>query len=134
MNKIDEIFNDSYERCLARSDFFDRFYDNYIGANEFVAKKFAHTDLDRQKNVLKASLHMLMALRTTDAEDAVSYFRKIGMVHSRKGQDIPPEMYDVWMSTLLQTVQECDDRYDARIEMAWRKLLSGGIEIMKSMY
>ena len=134
MTESDEIFNDSYERCLKRPDFFYRFYDNYIGADETVAEKFAHTDMDKQKDMLKASLHMLMALRSSDSAGAVSYFRRIGTVHGRKGQDIAPEMYDLWLNCLLQTVEEFDDRYDAEVEMAWRKILAGGIRIMKSVY
>ena len=117
-----------------RSGFFDRFYDNYIGADETVAEKFASTDMGKQKDMLKASLHMLMALRSSDSAGAVSYFRRIGTVHGRKGQDIAPEMYDLWLNCLLQTVEEFDDRYDAEVEMAWRKILAGGIRIMKSVY
>jgi len=134
MKDIDELFNNSYARCLRHPDFFDRFYENYVSANKTVAEKFARTDMERQKDMLKASLHMLMALRTSDHEDAVSYFRKIGQVHSRRGHDIAPEMYDLWLSSLLGTVRECDDRYDASIEIAWRNILADGIRIMKSMY
>ena len=134
MTEIDEIFNNSYERCLQSPHFFDRFYENYVSANELVAEKFADTDMDRQKDMLKASLHMLMALRSTNPKDAVSYFRRIGKIHGRDKHDIPPEMYDLWLSCLLQTVEESDHRYDARVEAAWRTLLEGGIRIMQSAY
>jgi len=134
MDEIDEIFNNSYERCQRRTDFFDRFYDNYVAANATVAQKFANTDMDKQNRMLRASLHMLMALRSTDAKEAITYFRGVGEVHSHNDRDIRPEMYDLWLVCLLRTVQECDDRYDENVARAWKKVLAGGIQIMKSMY
>jgi hemoglobin-like flavoprotein len=134
MVDIDEIFNNSYERCLKTGNFIDRFYENYIVSNEVVAKKFAQTDMAGQKRVLEASLHMLMALRSTDSEEATAHFRKIGITHGKKTNDITPELYDLWMTCLLETVEECDDKYDRQIEAAWKDLLTDGIDIMKSMY
>jgi len=134
MNRIDEVFNDSYERCLAKDNFIDRFYERYIASNEDIARKFSHTDVEQQKTMLKASLHMIMALRLVDAEEAVTYFKRIGVVHGRDHHDIGPELYDLWLTSLMDVVEECDDRYTPEVDNAWRQLLTGGIEIMKSMY
>lgn len=87
-----------------------------------------------QKRVLEASLHMLMALRSTEPEVATAHFRKIGIAHGRKMNDITPELYDLWMTCLLETVEECDYRFNKRVEAAWTELLANGINIMKSMY
>ena len=62
MTDIDEIFNDSYERCLKKGDLISRFYAKYVLSNEIVAEKFSHTDMAKQKRMLEASLHMVMAL------------------------------------------------------------------------
>lgn len=134
MTRVDEIFNDSYQRCLAKEDFLDRFYANYIASNKVVAQKFAHTDLKKQKAMLRASLHMIMALRLSGPEKAVAHFERIGAIHGRRNHDIEPELYDLWLTCLLATVQECDERYDMEIDTAWREVLAGGIKIMKSMY
>jgi len=134
MIDIDEIFNNSYERCLKTGNFIDRFYENYIVSNEAVAQKFAQTDMAGQKRVLEASLHMLMALRSTEPEEARAHFRKIGIAHGHKMNDITPELYDLWMTCLLETVEGCDDQFDKQVEAAWKELLANGIDIMKSMY
>ena len=134
MTRVDEIFNDSYERCLAKEEFLDTFYAKYIASNKIVAQKFANTDMEKQKDMLKGSLHMIMALRLSRPEDAEAYFRRIGVVHGRKKHDIAPELYDLWLTCLLEAVQECDEQYDIEIDTAWREVLSGGIKIMKSMY
>ena len=134
MSNIHEIFNDSYERCLAKGDFIKRFYDIYIASNEVVSQKFANTDIKKQKAMLQTSLHMIMALNRTESEAAAAHFRRIGIAHGRKKHDIAPELYDLWLTCLLETVKECDDRYDLQVDTAWREVLSDGIKIMKSMY
>jgi len=134
MSRTDEIFNNSYERCLEKGDLIDRFYEKYIASNELVAQKFARTDMKKQKEMLKASLHMIMALRLSKPAEAVAHFKRIGVTHGRKNHDIAPELYDLWLTCLLETVQECDAQYDMEIDTAWRKVFSGGIKIMKSMY
>lgn len=55
-----ELFNDSYERCMRRPGFIDRFYEILMASSQEVADKFAHTDFRKQKRLLKASLCMLM--------------------------------------------------------------------------
>ena len=134
MIDIDEIFNDSYERCLERGIFFDLFYEKYIASNEVIAQKFSLLDMKEQKKMLEASLHKIMALRSTRPEEAIAHFRRIGVIHGRTQHDIAPELYDLWEKCLLASVEECDDQYDSQVEAAWTEVLSGGIEIMKSMY
>ena len=134
MSSVDEIFNNSYERCLARNDFIDKFYDKYIASNELVTQRFAHTDMKKQKEMLKASLHKIMALRLSDPDDAAAHFKRVGITHGRKNHDIAPELYDLWLNCLLEAVRECDEQYNIDVDTAWREVLSGGIKIMKSMY
>jgi len=100
MIDIDEIFNDSYERCLRRGGFIDLFYENFIESNEVVAQKFARVDMAEQRVVLEASLHKIMALRSTRPEEALAYFKKIGKTHGRKQLDIAPELYDVMINMM----------------------------------
>ena len=134
MSRTDEVFNDSYERCLAKDDFIDRFYVRYVASNEIVAQKFANTDMEKQKKMLKASLLMIMALRLAEPEEAINYFRRIGVMHGRKHHDIGPEFYDLWLTCLMTAVEECDDQYSLEVDTAWREILASGIGIMKSMY
>jgi len=134
MNSSAAIFNDSYNRCLARDEFIDKFYDRYITSNDLVAEKFAHTEMKKQKLMLEASLHIIMALKTSTPENAVKHFKRIGVAHGREQHDIPPALYDLWLESLIETVKEFDVKYDSDVDVAWRDILSDGIRIMKSMY
>lgn len=134
MTDIDEIFNDSYERCLKKGDLISRFYAKYVLSNEIVAEKFSHTDMAKQKRMLEASLHMVMALSSAKTEKAEAHFQRIGIAHGRKQHNIAPYLYDLWMTSLLAAVEECDDQYDEQVKAAWTELISNSINIMKSMY
>ena len=55
---------ESLGRCLADPDFLDIFYGNFLGSSPKVREKFAGTDFDRQKEMLRASFDtMLKAAR-----------------------------------------------------------------------
>lgn len=128
-----ELFNDSLEHCTAKPDFLDHFYRMFIGSSPEVAQKFEHTDFKRQKMVLRTSLYMMM-LAAMGKSEANAYLEHIAEVHSRKGRDIQPGLYDLWLDCLVRTVEEFDPTFNASTERAWRDMMTPGIEIMKSCY
>ncbi len=130
---FDEIFNDSYERCLKNCAFIDRFYETFVTSCEVVARTISDPNTARQIGTVEAPLYKIMALRALEPEDALAQFRKICADHGRAQQDSSPVYYDLWKKCLLKTVAECDDRYDADVETAWTEVLSSGINIMKSL-
>ena len=134
MFDVDEVFSDSYERCLKTGGLIDLFYEKYVASSEIVAQKFAHVEIAEQKAALDAGLHKIMALRSAQPEKSAAYFTGIGITHSREHSDNSPALYDLWLRCLLEAVEECDDQYDSQVEDAWNEVLSDGIRIMKSMY
>ena len=64
-----ETFNRSYERVVGRgirltsqsNDFFEDFYQRFTGASAEVALAFAHTDMEKQRSMLKKSLLFLVS-------------------------------------------------------------------------
>jgi hemoglobin-like flavoprotein len=127
------LFNDSLERCTANRDFLDHFYRTFIGSSPEVAEKFKHTDFERQTILLKISLYMMM-LAAMGKSEANVHLERIAEVHSRKGHDIRPELYDLWLDCLVRTVEEFDPSFSANTERAWRNMMAPGIEFMKSRY
>lgn len=130
-----ELFNDSYERCMRRPGFLERFYEIFMASSEEVVAKFAHTNFKKQVRVLKVSLYMLMsAAGTSLPPEVTAHLERIAEVHSRRQMDIKPELYDLWLDCLLQAVREFDSLFHRDIEAAWRNVLAHGIEVMKSRY
>ena len=74
-----------------------------------------------------------MMLSSGPSERAV-HLERLAQLHSRAGLDIKPELYDLWLDKLVQTVSECDPLFDTETGTAWRRMLQPGIEFMKSRY
>jgi hypothetical protein len=129
---VDEIFNDSYERCLKNCDFIGRFNEIFVASCEVVAKTMTDTNLSEPVGMIESPLYKIMALRTVAPGEAATHFRRIGE-RGRMRQDIAPGFYDLWEKCLLKTVAECDDRFDYAVKDAWTEVLAGGLKIMKSL-
>jgi hemoglobin-like flavoprotein len=127
------LFNDSLERCTARHDFLDRFYQRFSASSQEVAEKFRNTDFNTQKKLLKTSLYMIM-LAAMGKPEAQEHLERIAQVHSRNGRGIRPELYDLWLNSLIGTVRDFDPGLNADTECAWRSMMASGIAFMKSRY
>lgn len=111
--------------------FLERFYERFIAAGPEVGAKFQGVNLKRQTEILRASLyHILRAAQGVDAGRL--HLEDLGATHSRTGYDIGPELYDLWLNSLIEVAKEVDATFDASTELAWRFHLSQAIEIMLS--
>ena len=122
------IFNDSLDRCVANPRFLDVFYERFIGGSEAVAAMFGETDMRRQKRALKASLYTAM-LAADGNRPAIEQLHDLSRRHRERG--ISPELYDLWLECLIDTVRQCGGAFDVRTERAWRSVLAVAIDIMR---
>ncbi|HVW00537.1 MAG TPA: globin [Planctomycetaceae bacterium] len=130
---VADLFNSSLERCLRTPGFLDQFYELFLASSDEVAEKFKHTDFARQRKILKGSLYMLM-LASFGVPEARQHLDRLAELHSRRQIDIRPELYDLWLECMLETVEAFDPRFDEPTAEAWRRVLAYGIDIMKSRY
>lgn len=130
------FFQESYQRAFAsdsqRDEFLDTFYDVFVSKSDKIAVKFVRTDMQRQKGMLYQSLrHMVdFSVRRQASEE----LRRAAERHSASQLDIDPAMYDIWLDSLIETVQMFDPRFTEEIELAWRVVLAPGINYMKFRY
>lgn len=130
MNPTDRVMQ-SYGRCCASSSFFDDFYANFLATSPAIRAKFVNTDLPAQKLLLRQGiLNLVMVARGMPD----TKLRALGATHSRKGFDIRPEMYDLWVSALLETISKHDKAFDAQLRSDWIEVLRKGIDVIKSQY
>ena len=128
-----DTFNESLERCQTDPHFLTLFYRKFVISNPEVQEKFSNTDMEYQKMMLHASLYMIMlATRNNDAAEA--YLDRVAKRHSKSALDIRPELYDLWLETLIETVKEIDSIFNDDVENAWRTVMTFGIDYMKSKY
>lgn len=133
---VESIFDDSLKRVCSRDvdgqDFFEAFYARFTGSSAEVAEHFSATDMSRQHTMLKKALYHLLTFYASS--DADFYLASVAVSHSRAHLDICPELYDLWLETLIDAVRSFDPLFDADIELAWRLVMAPGIVFMKFHY
>ncbi len=123
----------SYHRCRASEGFIDTFYEHFLAKSEEVKKKFRGTDFTRQKLMLRESLLMLLLVNQNRPE-ALQELERLGERHSRRGVDIPPHLYDLWLDALCEAVEEHDPEYRPTLNDKWRAAMGPGIKMIVSRY
>jgi hemoglobin-like flavoprotein len=128
-----ELFNDSFQRCMEERSFLDVFYEHFLGSSKEVRQKFQHTDFRRQKKALRSSLLTTMMAICRREED-LSCLDEVAERHSSRDLDIRPELYELWLESMLHAVKTSDRRFDDRTEAVWRKALQGAMDYCVSKY
>jgi hemoglobin-like flavoprotein len=123
----------SYHRCEAAGGLFDSFYDIFFAKSPEIPPKFADTDMERQKQDVMASVLMALRLATGDAV-AKGYILELAKSHSRRGHNIKPELYDLWLDSLSEALRKHDPRYTPELDSQWRHAMRPAIELMISTY
>ncbi len=130
------FFRESYGRDVEsesqRDEFLEAFYETFMSKSDEIAVKFAHTDMQRQKEMLYRSLRHMVDFSVQ--RQASEELRKIAERHSVWQANIDPGLYDIWLDSLIETVQLFDTHFTEEIELAWRVVLAPGIVYMKFKY
>jgi len=129
-----KVFDDSLRRCNAREDFLDLFYETFLTSSPMVREKFARTDFVHQKRALRASLHMMLLAAENEGSGPERYLKDLARQHSKGALDIGAELYDLWLDSLIKTVQECDPQFSPEIEAAWEEVMMIGVRYMLGHY
>jgi truncated hemoglobin YjbI len=109
--------------------FFDRFYERFVAADERVAAKFRNTEMAHQKEMLRESLAQMVDFFLKHQSNP--YLVTLARIHGVRGHDIPVDLYDLWLDCLVATVKEIDPEVTDAVQLAWRIVMSPGIEFMK---
>ncbi len=131
-----DIFNASYERAIGNSsynpEFIARFYDIFLAQSEEIAERFRNTDMSAQKTMLHDSLHYMVDFFVSRKTN--EYLVRVARAHSKREHDIPANLYEIWLDSLVKALKEVDPEFDDNVELAWRLVLAPGISFMKFMH
>ena len=128
-----ETVEASYDRCLASEGFYDTFYDTFLAKSEEIPPMFADTDFLRQKQMIRMSVRMMVRLGSGEEGPKVAV-RNLGESHSQERHNVRPELYELWLDALCESIAQHDPQYSAELEQQWRDTMQVGIEKMISMY
>jgi hypothetical protein len=131
-----QIFNDSYHRIMSTPErsraFYRAFYDLLMASSREAASKFRGADMEKQIHMLQASVTILLSYYAAGVKD--DYLERLAERHGKRGVDISPELYAVWLKCLVENVRRFDSRFNEDVEVAWRSVFEKGIEFMTSRY
>jgi len=130
-NADSDIVFQSYGRCCNNEHFFIDFYDRFMGSSEAIRALFQHTDMPAQRHLLRNGI-MQLVLHARGMPD--TKLRALGCSHSRKGYNIRPEWYGLWLDALLVTLRKYDPEFDDDTALAWRRAIEPGIELIRGAY
>lgn len=123
------VLRDSYRRCLNTRRFAARHYEILMDSSPEVRPFFSETDPDKHKGTLRAMHVGLVAIMEGD-ELAAQYVRRVARKHGPTGLDVPRELYDLWVSSLIEAARECDTEFDPEVERAWRTAGEQAVELL----
>ncbi len=125
----------SFGRCCLCKDFFDHFYNVFLGSSSQLKDMFAKTDFDKQKKLLKNSINYVLMYAKDRGGISKSALDKVGVVHDRSHVNIKPNMYPLWTESLMKTIQHFEGpNFTQELNTAWREVIKPAIELLKSMY
>ena len=129
-DKIIAAFDESLHRCDTNPRFLDIFYEKFLDSSPKVREKFSNTDFSRQKRLLRASFYLILLASEDEKRGPERYLSFLAAHHSSRGLNIGAQLYDLWLDSLLQAVQQCDPKYGPEVEEAWEEVMGVGIRYM----
>ena len=129
----DEAVRASLERCERNGEFGRVFYETFLGSSPEVAPYFANTDFERQRKVLRDSVHMMVS-RDVAEPRMREMLDRLGEAHGRGGRNILPRLYELWLDSICDTARALDPDWDDSLERKWRVRLRPGMQIIMASY
>lgn len=128
--KVIAAFDESLRRCDTNPKFLDIFYEKFLDSSPKVRERFSNTDFSRQKRLLRASFYLILLASEDEEQGPERYLKYLAARHSSKDLNIGAQLYDLWLDSLLQAVQQCDPKYGPEVEEAWEEVMGVGIRYM----
>lgn len=117
----------SFNRCLRRRDFLQRFYTIFVSSDPEIARKFRDTDWSQQIHLLRHGISA--SIMYAGGGDLGSHeLQRLHKSHGKRGYDVEPWMYDNWLEALIRTLNETDSQFTPELEQRWRQAMGLAID------
>ncbi len=123
----------SFERCEAAGNFAEKFYDVLLNSSPEIAPYFAQTDFQKQRQLLRASVYLMVSRDVSDP-NMRAMMDRIGESHGRSRLNVLPRLYELWLDSICQTVKAMDPEWTDELDEHWRLRLRAGMQIIMAAY
>ncbi|MFT3693182.1 MAG: CBS domain-containing protein [Kofleriaceae bacterium] len=128
-----ELFVASMDRCLEHAGFVEAFCTRFLATSSDIRAKFAGGDIAKQHAALTSGFRYATDV-ALGKPGALGHLTEEAALHDHHHRDIRPEMYALWLESLIATVRETDARCDLVTEHAWRIMMGNVISYMTRRY
>lgn len=127
------LVRESYGRCTLDNDFFEDFYEIFMSSSPEIKPFFARTDMSKQRQLLREGISFMLLFAQKN-EGGKLAIKNIGVLHDRDHVDVRPDLYRLWIDSLLKCIEKHDSRFNTEIKDAWEEILKPGIDRFIEMY
>ena len=132
MNDCEDV-KQSYARCMIKGDIVGRFYEIFLASHQDIKPRFANTDFDSQKQLLRQSVNLAMMF-ANDNEVGKKGINRIRQSHSKSGLNVPPDLYPYWKQSFIQAASEFDQEFSDELKRKWDAVLQKTIDFIIEGY
>ena len=94
---------------------------------------FASVDMQQQNRLIRRGVEHLIEY-AAGSEKSAGALQQVGESHGGQGFKVAPELYPLWLDTLMETVRQHDPESNDDVESAWRVVARGGLDLIISKY
>lgn len=122
-----QVFQASLARATQATDFYQRFYEQFMHGKHDASVFFKNKDMQRIQKKLKMTLEMV-ADHASGRAGLDMYFDMLGKMHERL--HIHSEFFAQWQTALIATASVCDPQFSEEIQQAWERVIEDVIDKM----
>ncbi len=132
MNDPEEV-KQSLVRCMITGDVIGRFYEIFLDSHPDIKPRFANTEFDTQKQLLRQSVNLaiMFANENDVGKKGIGRIRKS---HNKSSLNIPPELYPYWKKSFIQAASEFDLEFSDELKQQWDSVLQKTIDFVIDGY
>ncbi len=110
------------------------FYVRLVAASEKIRNKFESVDMTEQASFLSHAIVMSFLFIDTNQQVAKKCLDDVRKTHAQGNLNIEPELYDIWLECLLETVALCDPHVNDELLSDWHDVMSVAINHIREGY
>ena len=128
-----QTVRESYGRCTLQKAFFEDFYDIFMSSSPEIKPFFSRTDMTKQRQLLREGISFML-LYAQKNEGGKLAINNIGQLHDQNHVNVRPNLYRLWIDSLLKCIEKHDNRFTEDVRRAWEEILKPGIDRFVDVY
>jgi hemoglobin-like flavoprotein len=125
------LAQESLGRLNAAPKFCATFYQLLLESSPVIPPMFAATEFEKQCKQLRHGLGLLLAYAK---HKNPILLERVAVRHSRRDVNVAPDLYALFLESLLKAIAIHDPQFSPELDQAWRAAVTPGVDFMKSMY